>query len=111
MEESLFSRVMEASAKQDAEAIRALHHDDFFCVWETEMAHLDEHLEWVAKEVERTAVTDVECLFEDKVCLIMKNTRKDDVPLYAICLKRDGLFYRGIFNTNKPHISRFTDSA
>ena len=111
MEESLFSRVMEASAKQDVEAIRALHHEDFFCVWETEMAHLDEHLEWVAKEVERTPVTDVECLFEDKVCLIIKNTRKDDVPLYAICLKRDGLFYRGIFNTNKPHISRFTDSA
>ena len=106
MKESLFARAMEAGARQDADTIRALHHEDFFCVWETEMAQLDEHLEWVAKDIAiNPDITGVECLFEDEVCLIMKQTREDGPPLYAINLKRDGLFYRSIFNTNNPHKS------
>ena len=65
MKKSLFAGAIEAGARQDADAIRALHRDDFLSVWETEMAQLDEHLEWVAKDIAiNPNITGVECLFD-----------------------------------------------
>ena len=40
MKENLFDKAMAAAANQDVEAIKAMHREDFFAVWDTEMAHL-----------------------------------------------------------------------
>ena len=46
MKENSFDKAMAAAANQDVEAIKALHHQDFFALWDTEMAQLEKHLMW-----------------------------------------------------------------
>ena len=54
---------MVAGASNDPQAMRDLHHPDFFAVWETSFADLDEHLEWLLVENEKNPPTKgVECL-------------------------------------------------
>ena len=47
-------------------------------------------------------VTEAECLFDDDACLIIKQNKADVKGVYAINLKKDGIFYRIIFDSNKP---------
>ena len=76
MRQSLFERAMAADASNDSQAIRDLHHPDFFVVWEKSFAYLDEDLEWLLLENEKNPLTtNVECLHEDEMSIIIKNTR------------------------------------
>ena len=47
-------------------------------------------------------VTEAECLFEDEVYLIIEQNKADGKGIYAINLKKDGMFYRTIIKSNKP---------
>ena len=103
MRQSLFERAMAAGASNDPKAIRNLHHPDFFAVWETSFANLDEHLEWLLIDNEKTPpTTNVECLHEDEMSIIMKNIREDGSEVYVMSLKKDDLFYRAIFSSERP---------
>ena len=103
MNQSLFGRAMVAGASNDPQAMRDLHHPDFFAVWETSFADLDEHLEWLLVENEKNPPTKgVECLYEDEMTILMKNTREDGSEVYIMSLKKDGLFYRAIFSSERP---------
>ena len=103
MKQSLFERAMAAGASNGSQAIRDLHHPEFFAVWETSFANLDEHLEWLLVDIEKNPSTiNVECLHEDEMSIIMKNTREDGSEVYVMSLKKDGLFYRAIFSSERP---------
>ena len=70
----------------------------FFAVWDTSFANLDEHLEWLLIENEKNPpTTNVECLHEDEMSIIMKNIREDGSEVYVMSLKKDDLFYGVIF--------------
>ena len=75
----------------------------FFAVRETSFAYLDEHLEWLLLENEKNPpTTNVECLHEDEMSIIMKNTREDGSEVYVMSLKKEDLFYRAIFSSERP---------
>ena len=60
-----------------------------------EMAQLEEHLMWQNKFMtDNPDVTEAECLFEDDVCLIIKQNKVDGKGIYAINLKKYEMFYR-----------------
>tara|TARA_B100000886_G_C20372558_1_gene470280 strand:- start:1025 stop:1180 length:156 start_codon:yes stop_codon:yes gene_type:complete len=46
VKENSFDKAMAAAANQDVEAIKAMHQEDFFAVWDKEMAQLEKHLMW-----------------------------------------------------------------
>ena len=80
---------MEAGASSDPQAIRDFHHPDFFAVWETSFANLDEYLEWLLLENEiNSPTTNVESLHEDEKLIIMNNTIEDGSKTYVISKKR-----------------------
>ena len=75
----------------------------FFAVWETSFANLDEHLESLLVDIEKNPLTtNVERLQEDEMSIIMKNTREDGSEVCLVSLKKDDLFYRAIFLTERP---------
>ena len=103
MKQSLFERAIAAGASNEPQAIRDLHHPEFFAVWETSFANLDEHLKWLLVDIEKNPPTiNVECLHEDKMSIIMKNTREDGSEVYVMSLKKEDLFYRAIFSSERP---------
>ena len=58
-------------------------------MWETSFANLDEHLEWLLVEIEKNPpTTNIECLHEYEMSIIMKNTREDGTEVYAMRLKK-----------------------
>ena len=80
---------MEAGASNDPQATRDFHHPDFFAVWETSFANLDEYLEWLLSENEKNSpTTNVECLHENEKLIIMHNTIQDGSKTYDISKKR-----------------------
>ena len=88
MKQSLFKRAMEAGASNDPQETRDFHHPDFFAVWETSFAYLDEYLEWLLLENEKNSpITNVECLHEDEKLIIMNNTIEDGLKTYVISKK------------------------
>ena len=103
MKENSFDKAMAAAANQDVEAIKAMHHEDFFALWDTEMAQLEKHLMRQKKfTTDNPDVNKAECLLKDNECLVTRQNKADGKGIYAINLKKDGNFYRNFFNSNKP---------
>ena len=94
---------MAAAANQDVGPIKAMHHEVSLRFRDREMAQLEEHLMWQNKFMtDNSDVTEAECLFANDVCHIIKHNKVDGKGIYAIKLKKDGMFYRTIINSNKP---------
>ena len=94
---------MAAAANQDVGPIKAMHHEVSLRFRDREMAQLEEHLMWQNKFMtDNPDVNKAECLLKDKECLVSKQDKADGKGIYAINLKKDGNFYRTIFNSNKP---------
>ena len=56
----------------------------------------------VDRKREKPTDNNVECLHEDEMSIIMKVIREDGSEVYVMSLKKDGLFYRAIFSSERP---------